>query len=77
MLNTKIKYYEENFIKAKLEMIQYKSKYNMNSVFKQINQLGDKRYRKQIGGDTSAKVMTLKKAVYIYSNIVLIANEIE
>lgn len=64
ILSSKLKYYEDNFNRANLEMIEYRAKYQMNAVFKEINELGDKRFRNKSGTEM-AKVMTLKKAVLI------------
>ncbi len=64
MMGSKIKYYEDNYTKCQLEMIEYKARYQMGAVLKEINELGDKKFRNKNGSDP-AKVMTLKKAVII------------
>lgn len=61
-LTSKIKYFEENFVKAKLNAIHYQSKLGMEAVFKQIKELGD-RHKGQKSGE-GANVTTLKDAVY-------------
>lgn len=44
-------------------MIEYKTKYHMGAVLKEINELGDKKFRGKTGGELG-NVMTLKKAVF-------------
>lgn len=65
-----MKYYEENYIRLKLDMIEYQSKFNMNSVFKQINELGDKHTKNKNMASENAKSATLKSAVIFYFIIV-------
>lgn len=60
-LNNKLKHYSETYLTSKLETIEYKSKYQMHAVLKEICEIGDKKYK--IGGNEDVKVMTLKQAV--------------
>ena len=62
VMGSKIKYYEDNYTKCHLEMVEYRAKYQMAAVFKEINELGDKKFRNKNGAEI-AKVMSLKKAV--------------
>jgi hypothetical protein len=39
-LNTKLKFYEENYIKCRLETIEFRAKYQMGAVLKEISSLG-------------------------------------
>ena len=68
-LTSKIKFYEENYIKSKLDAIQFSAKLNMQAVFRQINEIGDNKYKTQMGSD-DANVTTLKDAVIICLNSV-------
>lgn len=42
--------------------MEYQARYRMNAVFREICELGHKKFRNTNSGDTN-KVMTLKKAV--------------
>ena len=63
-MTAKIKYFEENYVNAKLESVQYQAKLNMQAVLRQINEMGDNRSKVQMGAE-DANVTTLKDAVIV------------
>ena len=69
-LQLKLKFYEDNYKKIKLELIEYKSRYLMVPVLKQIvNYSLSKKKSSSLPDSTSA--VTLKEAVNIQIILVL------
>lgn len=49
VLSSKVKYYEENYSKCHLEMVEFRAKFQMGAVLKEINAIGDKKFRNKNG----------------------------